>query len=530
MKKGLILIMAIIMCATASSCTGSASNNKKAPSVNVYEKLSSDINVVDCGAVKDGSADVSAALQAAIKEAQEKVGRVFFPKGVYLISKQITFPSGITVVFEEGATIKSDLSYLTINSTLVAGNYQIFDGDCVFKVNSIITGNPCWFGAKADGVTDDTQAFVKAYKSFNELELPTTENPFVIETLDVISDMSLKGKSPESKGKIKASSKTTKLFTFAKSNVKISNISFEMADAPDNSTVFYFDTAKTYLERVYIRNCDFNNAYHVFTDAKDKNVMMHMHFEDLNFNCSRNSSVLIEDFEGFIFFKRIKIDNSQSFTAHSLSDGFPIIKIEDVRGTIFEDMDITGGNSGFDTEVAFSHPATMGTTASVWWERVKVRNTSGQGISVGQTLICSFVDVEIDNCGGGIYASNALELNFERVKVTNSKASKPGKEAHGIYLKSCEFSQLNNVVSIGNAGAGVFSVGSKYTTLSHCELNENETYGYNESSGKQNMLLDSVCIGNKMQQININGQNGRVGNIVVKKGEDGISFSGSGTK
>ena len=492
-----------------------------------YCLRSTDIGVKTAGnAVADGQTDDTAAINTAINKAREEGKRLIFEKGTYLVEKNLNFPSAISVVFEEGAMLKLGSSArVSINSVLLAGNWKIFEGtQGSLQVNSTVSGNPFWFGAKGDGKTDDTAAFVQGYRIFTELKLPYTQEGYLLTGLELLPNMSLTS-ADSKKAIIKASKETNRLFNVAVSGVRISDLQFEMGDAPTGSTVFYFDTAKTYIEKIYVKDCIFRDAYHVFSDAKDKNVMMHMHFEDLEFYDSRHSTYRIEDFEGFIFMKRIKIDNSGSYQKHKLDYGFPAIQIDDVRGTIFEEMELIGANSGYQEETGFLIPSKVGFMASVWWDRVTVKNMSGYGITVGATIICTLINTTVSDCGGGVYLQKAMELQMDKVTVTNSTGGEGATELQGILLENCERTQLHQVTSTGNAGCGVYLKNCSSMILNDCEFTGNQSFGFREVGGGRNIFQNSRCYDND-GQITVSASNTVVSDVETKKGS-AISFKGA---
>ncbi|ANY71702.1 hypothetical protein BBD41_03395 [Paenibacillus ihbetae] len=124
------------------------------------------VNIIDTGkADPTGSSNNFEAIRKAL--AVNTTDSIFIPKGTYLITQNITFPSSKKIIFDRNARLKPSLNtVVTINGSWDANtNDQIFDlslggeinGD--FRVEKIY---PEWFGAKRDGITDDTTPFQKA--------------------------------------------------------------------------------------------------------------------------------------------------------------------------------------------------------------------------------------------------------------------------------------------------------------------------------------------------------------------------------
>jgi hypothetical protein len=501
-----------------------------ASAVSEFTFTVSDISAMQTGAKGNNTDDDTDAIEEAVNIASDSNKRLFFDNGIYVIDGSITIPSTTSVVFDEGAKLYLGKdAVVTFNARIIARDQMLFDGEGVVRINTETSGNPVWFGAKGDGVSDDTSAFEKAFRSFDELALPYTEEGYVITSLSAFKNMSITSRDTDKRATIKASKDCERLIYAEAGEFKITHLDFDMADAKKYSSVIYFDTSKRYIEKVHVNNCTFTDAYNVFSDAKSSNVMMFMHFEDIECYRSRNSTFSIEDFEGFIFIKRFKVDNSESFTTHDLDDGFPFIYIENVRGTIFEDVEIIGGGSDFTTETGFLHPGNVeiGWLASVWWDRVKVSNTGGYGITIGKTLICSLIDTTVVNCGGGIRADRSEYLQFERVTVEENMTKTP-LETHGLYLSNCRMTQMNDVVSSGNSGSGIYLDNCSSGIINSSEITDNEGFGYIDIGGKQNILIGSELSGNRKGQVSVVSSGGRVDNVRIGRNKTPNSFSGVG--
>lgn len=121
------------------------------------------------GAVGDGKHDDTSAL---LKASKLTSGKIYFPKGTYVLSDSIVFHSKLVLVFDDQARIQVPSGKkLTINGTITAGLYKIFGGTGMVAgtaTNKIVY--PEWFGALGNAVQDDRlyiQAAVNYASSLN---------------------------------------------------------------------------------------------------------------------------------------------------------------------------------------------------------------------------------------------------------------------------------------------------------------------------------------------------------------------------
>lgn len=126
--------------------------------------LYSGINVTnvrhpDFEAGGDGTKDDTTAILAA-NAALTSGGILYFPPGVYRLSADFTFEENVTLLFANGAMLKLDPNItVTIKGPVDAGLYQIFSGSGTISLgNRIDFAYPQWWGAKADGENDDSEA------------------------------------------------------------------------------------------------------------------------------------------------------------------------------------------------------------------------------------------------------------------------------------------------------------------------------------------------------------------------------------
>lgn len=124
------------------------------------------------------------------------------PRGTYEVLDDITIPENICLKFDRGAVLKvAETKTLTINGAIEAGLYQIFDGAGTVSITpQTNTTLVEWYGAKGDGITDDSDAINKALLNGGKDIRLQRRTYLITKTLTVPKDCAVVG----SNGTIKA--------------------------------------------------------------------------------------------------------------------------------------------------------------------------------------------------------------------------------------------------------------------------------------------------------------------------------------
>lgn len=522
-KRILALLTALLLLLTA--CSG-AETPRITQTADEWAQQPNDITVTAHGAVGDGQTDDKAAFEAAVAAALEKGERVYLPAGRYKLDAPLTVPKGVLLVFGQGASVYQTAQLNLQGAVAAPARAHIFCGGGKVSLGGV-WANACWFGAKGDGKTDDTAAFEAAFAAATEVRVPYTEQGYVIERLETFRDWTLSGIEQDGKRpKLIATPETYDLLVISDGGLPdgghatVQNIDIDMAAAPDHSTAFFFNTESGWLYDIYIRNCRITDAYYTFLDSKTttqtdtRRAMFYVHIENVESKDNRYSTFEIVDFEGYIFFKDLVIDNSDSFTKHKLTKGFPMINVSHLAGNILQGVTLIGGNSGLQDEVGICYPG----CTSVWFDGIEIRDISGYAM-VLDSYITSVSNCNITNCGGGIDLTGTVEMQMNKVTVRGRKDT--AKPMDGILLKDVSHTQLTNVTSTGNSGNGIFAQNSQ-VVLTDCSFTENVGRGIYFRGANSTKILHSVCTDNQKGQIDARG--GVIArDLTVKRGQAPVS-------
>ena len=134
-------------------------------------------NVRDFGAVGDGLADDTAAIQSALDSCKSTGGTVFFPEGTYVITAYLVFYSHQALIFKPGATLKQGAAITALLLPECGSAVTGYDGthDCLiygatFDGGDYTTNNTLTGAVHAKNIVFENCTFKNAYGAWHDLE------------------------------------------------------------------------------------------------------------------------------------------------------------------------------------------------------------------------------------------------------------------------------------------------------------------------------------------------------------------------
>lgn len=177
---------------------------------------------------------------------------LLFSTGTWTIDSSLSIPANFTCAFPRGCVLSvSGGATLTIGGPVDAGLHRIFSGSGTVVLNSQSVAVPQWWGAAADGSTNDTTALQGALTSTANVYIPPTANYYSVSS---VLSLSIAGQRVYGEG---VRSKIVQSGTNGNSNVftadTLNGVKFQGLNLTPGSTV-----ASTFNGfGVYCDDCDY---------------------------------------------------------------------------------------------------------------------------------------------------------------------------------------------------------------------------------------------------------------------------------
>lgn len=446
-------------------------------------------NVKDYGAKGDGTTNDAAAVKAAAEAAVAKSGEgsLYFPAGTYRMADAVSFGSSLEVIFEPGAKLYLEKT-ASVSAYIVAGDQIIFDGPgSVAGAPTNASGNPVWFGAKGDGVTDDTKAFKTAMQMYRNVDIPYREAGYVVSDLTIAGDSRITGPSADKKAKLIAKADTGNLFTISSSRIYVSNIALEMSASKYGTGIFFNNTGG--ISHCAILNVDINGAYNAIRDSdnpesNEKQIFItNIKMSGIRCTAGRNTAIEMNDMWGFIFL----LDTVVDYTAtEGDTTNYPAIYLKDNAGFVGTNVQVIGkGKEAGEKNDGWY----LYNSVAVWFDRCTVKDVGGIGFNSAKGgAYIYLLNCAAENAGKyGLQMAGGVDLQTEGFVVK-------GAGMDGIYLNNCTLAQLHDTTISGCGRNGVLS-NAKLVQFVNLKADNNGNYAVSDM-GKNNSYTNLTGEGN----------------------------------
>ncbi len=480
----------------------------------VQDKLRETVSVKDFGAKGDGVTDDTVAIQTAVATYKSLV----IPSGTYITTDNITFVGSVT--FTSGAV----LSVASGKTILFSGGVNASPEQTIFTGSGTITGlqesYPDWFGAVANGSTDDSAAINKAIVAtsgivwFREdvqgykVTSPLTLNKSI--TLDGINRALL------------ICDASIDLFEVLSNDVTVQNFRID-GDAATPPNLFHINTGTTSIERLFVSNLLTINCKRLaYDDNHATNTAISLYFEDVQCRFVRERSVLLYDAFAFIFFTRVTFDYT---TVTDAATNIPVFSVVNNQGMICQDVDILGGTiTGMSNRWGFN----VEDSAAVFFLRCNADTLGGYGFRIVNVESCRLDTTTASLCDqhGYLIAGTTFDLQGSNVYAGGRNGLGGTASQHGIYvLDSANNINMSNVTLKNNTGDGIATGGTSGTFFSGVVSHNNVSRGIN-LGGTTSLVAGARLVSNGVGNYNLTGANHHLTSAQLNSGALVVNATG----
>jgi hypothetical protein len=260
---------------------------------NVENKLAETVSVMDFGAVGDGVADDTAAIQLALDAGEN--GAVYFPTGTYLVSSALTVNAS-THVYGSGFDAIVKTNSATANIFNVSGQY-VFISDIAF--NSSVTRTDGYY---VDVLSGSSRFRIQQFWMYNAKSgicVRDTSSTVTIAQGEILNNVAATGVGIKIEGGLDISIRDILIDQgaqiFAGIHItKAGDVSIEDCQLINSGQALYLDADGTAIDSVWANNTFFDNsARGLYILASNAGTVQRCLFDQCWFSSSTNQGILL---------------------------------------------------------------------------------------------------------------------------------------------------------------------------------------------------------------------------------------------
>ncbi|WP_176037623.1 hypothetical protein [Brucella tritici] len=364
------------------------------------------------------------------------------------------------------------------------------------------------FGAKLDGVTDDSPAIRGALSVCKEAFIPRTDTGFVAGDIDinpalghVISTVGC----PTWKIKDTASCAIRVLpGAVAGKYARISLFLYDGQAAPNTSGAILINTSSGIvlglrIEGITAKDCGF--AYKEEDSAS--NYVVDFTIGDTLCYFTRGRQIYSRRSRGFFNWNDIKVDNT-----YNVAGGRPVVTwnsiyFGDMIGLEFNKIDVVGQVPG-----SLAHqPSAYGVIidgivstgrGSIYGRRILVDNSTGHGVLMTDVFNCEVEIIQgFQVLGAPITMTRVKDSTFSKIKTYGALGLTNAVPAQsGFIQQSCSYVTVLSFEGENNLGSGSVMSGCSDCSILGGYSKNNGAYGYLDDGGARNKRVGVTARGN----------------------------------
>lgn len=371
------------------------------------------------------------------------------------------------------------------------------------------------FGAKLDGVADDSAALQGALDVLGSAVVPWTDTGFVAGNITlgtaqlIMAERKTIWKTPASASyAIRVTAYMSEAPSSLNQYAYIRNFTFNLSASPVTTTAIRMGTSSRVVYGLRVFNCDgFGCGEFYGEEIHASNFVVDVQFTDITCVKTRGRQILSRRSRGFFTFRDIRIDHTQN-TSQVTWEG---ARFEDLVGLELEKFDVVGPIDALVPTWTYQ-PTAVGIViagmgqggASVWLTRVLIDNTRGPGMIISNIFnILSETLCIYQNLGAALELQNVSKSQFGETNIMGGKGlTGSPADAPGISMTGCSRVFFNGLRSDKNTGSGVV-------------VNNSQRCKFNDFGAEGNTGLAYVEVGTSDRNVvsNAEYENNTAGNI-----------------